>query len=139
MVDGERPAGRATRCGGGRSVVLLGLALNQFILLLVDRERPYVSGLTNLLIAPSADPSFPSDHATAAFAIAAAFLLHGLWRRGWGFLAAAALVAVSRVYVGTHYVGDVAGGAATGLTAAAIVRAAYARNTRADRFITGLF
>ncbi|MDH8190437.1 undecaprenyl-diphosphate phosphatase, partial [Klebsiella pneumoniae] len=73
----------------------LGLALNQLILLLVHRMRPYDGGVTHLLTAPSADPSFPSDHATASFAIAAAFLLHGMWRAGLGFLAAAALVMFS--------------------------------------------
>ena len=86
---------------------LLGLALNQLILLFVHRVRPYDGGITQLLIEPSRDYSFPSDHATAAFAIAAAFLLHGMRRSGLGFLAAAVLVTVSRVYVGTHYASDV--------------------------------
>src|SRR5712692_8988787 len=41
--------------------VCLGLAMNQGILLLVHRMRPYDAGLTHLLIARSADPAFPSD------------------------------------------------------------------------------
>jgi undecaprenyl-diphosphatase len=117
---------------------LVGLALNQLILLLVHRLRPYDGGVTHLLIAPSTDPSFPSDHATAGFAIAAAFLLHGMRRAGLGFLAAAVLVAFSRVYLGTHYAGDVLGGAATGIVAAIIIRAAYQENTRLDRLVTGI-
>jgi hypothetical protein len=44
---------------------LVGLALNQLILLFVHRVRPYDSDVTNLLIDRSADFSFPSDHATA--------------------------------------------------------------------------
>src|SRR5690349_4296214 len=48
---------------------LLGLAINQIILLFVHRIRPYDAGITHLLIERSADPSFPSDHATAVFAI----------------------------------------------------------------------
>jgi undecaprenyl-diphosphatase len=117
---------------------LLGLALNQLILLFVQRMRPYDGGVTQLLIAPSADPSFPSDHATATFAIAAAFLLHGMRRLGFGFLAAAVLVTFSRVYIGTHYASDVLGGAMTGILAALIIRATYREDTRIDRLITGI-
>ncbi|SEE72010.1 undecaprenyl-diphosphatase [Rhizobiales bacterium GAS191] len=117
---------------------LLGLDLNQLILLFVHRMRPYDGGITHLLIARSGDPSFPSDHATAIFAIAAAFLLHGMRRLGFGFLAAALLMAVSRVYVGTHYASDVLGGALTGIVAAAVVRSVYWEGTCADRFITGI-
>jgi len=117
---------------------LLGLAFNQVILLFIQRLRPYDGGITHLLIARSVDPSFPSDHATAAFAIAAAFLLHRLPSEALGFLAAAVLIAISRIYIGTHYASDVLGGALTGVAAAAVVRLVYWENTRADRFITGL-
>jgi undecaprenyl-diphosphatase len=117
---------------------LLGLALNQVVLLFIHRVRPYDSGVANLLIARSGDFSFPSDHATATFAIAAAFLLHGMRRRGLGFLVAALLVAFSRVYVGTHYASDVLGGALTGFAAAVVVRSVYREGTRADRFLTAI-
>ena len=117
---------------------LLGLAINQIILLFVHRLRPYDGGITHLLIDRSADPSFPSDHATATFAIAAAFLLHGMRRLGLWFLAAAVLVTISRVYVGTHYVGDVLGGASTGIVAAMLVRSLYREGKRADRMITNI-
>ena len=50
---------------------LLGLGLNQVILLFIHRVRPYDAGVTHLLIPPSADWSLPSDHATASMAIAA--------------------------------------------------------------------
>ncbi|MEX6505099.1 phosphatase PAP2 family protein [Jiella sp. M17.18] len=117
---------------------LLGLGLNQFILLFISRTRPYDAGVTHLLVARSGDFSFPSDHATATFAIAAAFLSHGMPRRGGAFLAAAVLVAFSRVYVGTHYASDVLGGMATGIIAALFVREAYREGTRPDRFVTGI-
>lgn len=118
---------------------ILGLALNQLILLFIHRVRPYDAGVSELLIARSADWSFPSDHATATVAVAAAFLLQGLPGRGLLLLAAAVLVCLSRVYVGTHYVTDVLGGAATGLVAALIVRAAFPEGNRLDRIVTGLF
>ena len=117
---------------------LLGLALNQLVLLFVHRMRPYDAGVTRLMIERSADFSFPSDHATSTFAIAATFLIYGKLRWGLAFLAASALVVVSRVYVGTHYLSDVLGGALTGIAAASAVRSTYLEGTRLDRFVTGI-
>ncbi|WP_259782094.1 phosphatase PAP2 family protein [Aestuariispira ectoiniformans] len=114
---------------------LLGLALNQLILLFLHRVRPYDAGITDLLISPSTDYSFPSDHATASFAIGVAFLLHGFRRRGLIFLAAAALVAYSRVHIGIHYFGDVVGGAVTGMLGALLVRAFYREGSRLDSLL----
>ena len=117
----------------------LGLALNQLLLLEFDRVRPYISGVTTLLVPPSADPAFPSDHATTAFAIAATFILGQMrWQAFWFFLGAV-VIALSRVFVGIHYVGDIIGGAATGAIAAVLVAAIYKRETRIDNFITGIF
>lgn len=125
-------------CVSAGIAFLIGLGLNQIILLFVHRLRPYDAGVSHLIIERSGDWSFPSDHATVAVAVAAAFLLHRAPRRGLAFLAAALLVCVSRVYVGTHYVTDVLGGVITGVIAAAAARALYKEGTRADRFITGL-
>lgn len=135
--SGDRQHTRHVIVSAGMSFVL-GLAFNQLILLFVHRIRPYDAGVTHLLIAPSADPSFPSDHATATMAIAASFLLHRLRRSGLWFLAAAAVMMLSRVWIGTHYVGDVLGGAATGILAAIIVAQLYREGSRADRLITGI-
>ncbi|MGO4562124.1 phosphatase PAP2 family protein [Rhizobiales bacterium 3FA27D7] len=133
----DRPHNRHVLVATGLSF-LLGLAINQLILLFVHRIRPYDGGVSRLLISPSADPSFPSDHATATFAIAAAFLLHGMRRIGGWFLAAAVLMVISRVYIGTHYVGDVLGGAATGVVAAMVVRTLYREGTHLDRLVTSI-
>jgi undecaprenyl-diphosphatase len=74
----------------------------------------------HLFIAPSHDPSFPSDHATAAFAIAVAlFLRHR--KAGWVALGLATVLSIARVAVGTHYPGDVAAGAAIGAAAALVI------------------
>jgi undecaprenyl-diphosphatase len=118
---------------------LIGLGINQVILLFVHRLRPYDAGLTHLLIAPTTDFSFPSDHATASVAVAATFLLHGLRVRGSMFLAAACLIAFTRVYLGTHYASDVLGGALTALLASVCVCLFYRSGTRLDRLATGLF
>ncbi|RWL99918.1 MAG: phosphatase PAP2 family protein [Mesorhizobium sp.] len=115
---------------------LLGLAINQAILLFVHRIRPYDAGVTHLLIAPSADWSFPSDHATASMAIVAAFAIQALPRRTLALLVMAVLICWSRLHIGIHYAGDVAGGAATGIAAALALRLCYRENSRLDAFAT---
>lgn len=117
---------------------LIGLGLNQLILLVVHRVRPYDAGVSHLLIPPSADWSLPSDHATAAMAIAASFLLHRMPRAGVAFLLATLLMMYSRVYVGIHYAGDVMAGALTGIVAAILVRRLYRQGTTLDQLITGI-
>lgn len=102
---------------------LLGLFINQLILLFVNRLRPYDAGVTHLIIAQSTDPSFPSDHATAATAIVMAILLNHREWRALLMAVPATLLMLSRVYIGTHYVSDVIGGIGTGLLAAIIVHA----------------
>jgi membrane-associated phospholipid phosphatase len=86
-----------------------------------------------LLSAPSHDPSFPSDHATAAFAIAFAVLFFSR-PVGLAFLACAGAIGFARVLVGLHYTGDVLAGALVGLSAAVFVRL-FAR-TAVERLVT---
>ena len=98
---------------------LLALGIAQLIATLWDRPRPYEAHPddAHLLLAPSPDPSFPSDHATGAYAIAVAILLRHP-KGGVLALTLATLVAVARVALGTHYPSDVLGGAALGTLAA---------------------
>lgn len=119
-IGNARARRRHAALAAGLSFVL-ALCLNQIIIFLVQRVRPYDAGASHLIILPSADPSFPSDHATVAFAIAFSFLLLGWKNTGMAYVAVAALIALSRVYVGTHYLGDVIGGAMTAYSAAVIV------------------
>jgi len=97
----------------------LALAIGAAISALVDRARPFVvdANGVHLFSAHSADPGFPSDHATASFAIAMAIFLR---HRGWGVVAllAAAVLSVGRVAIGVHYPTDVLAGAALGVAAA---------------------
>lgn len=117
----------------------LGLGLNQVILLFIHRARPYDAGVSRLIISRSGDWSFPSDHATATIAIAAAFLIQRIDGRGLLFVGIGLLICVSRVYVGTHYASDVVGGALTGAIAAALVSLVYREGSKADQMITGMF
>jgi undecaprenyl-diphosphatase len=97
----------------------VALGVNQVIIRLWDRPRPFVSHHATLLLAPSHDPSFPSDHATFGFAIAVALAI-AAWRIGVIALVLAALMAFARVYTGEHYVTDVLGGLLVGATFAVL-------------------
>jgi membrane-associated phospholipid phosphatase len=86
---------------------------------IAGRARPYEfienGGTWSLLhgFGNSAYGSFPSAHATSAFAMSA--VLSKVYRRGrWVFYAAAALCAVSRVIDLQHYISDIIIGAALG-------------------------
>lgn len=100
----------------------LALAIGKAISELVDRARPFVvdSGGVHLFSAHAADPGFPSDHATASFAIATAIFLRS---RRWGIVAllAAAVLSVGRVAIGVHYPSDVLAGGALGAAAALVL------------------
>ncbi len=96
-------------CAAGLSAAALGLFANQVISHLWDRARPYEAHPSIIPLLPrSLDPSFPSDHATAALSIA--FGVFFVSRRaGWLFLGFAAVVSASRVMAGMHYPTDVVG------------------------------
>ena len=100
----------------------LGLAAGKLISEIVDRARPFVAdpGGVHLFSHHVAYVGFPSDHATAAFAIAVAIALR---KRGWGIaaLGAATILAIGRVAIGVHYPSDVLAGAALGAAAAGVL------------------
>ncbi len=91
------------------------------------RPRPFVAMQVHQLIAKSAaDHSFPSGHASFAFAVAFTYLF--VQRRiGIALLVCAAAIAVGRVYVGVHYPLDVIAGVAVGFFWAVVVRAVRRR------------
>lgn len=125
---------RAISCG---MAVAAGLLLNQGILLFVSRVRPYDLGLTHLIVEKSADPSFPSDHATVVFAIA--FMLILLRDRfAVPYLILAVFVALARVFIGVHFFSDIMGGAMTALIGAVLVAVFYKSNSRLNNFLSGL-
>jgi undecaprenyl-diphosphatase len=115
---------------GGAVTALLAsgaaLAVNSIISQFWSRPRPFIThaGTVHLLLAHSADASFPSDHAAAAFAISGVlFAFHR--RLGALALLFSVLVMYARVYVGDHYPTDVLAGMLIGLSSAVLLMTVF--------------
>lgn len=125
-------------CASALAAAGLAMLVNRLIADGWDRTRPAAAhpGSVHLLSPPSHDPSFPSDHAAAAFAIAFAVLAFSR-RGGYVFLAVATLIGLSRIALGMHYPSDVIAGALVGwLAATAVTRLARVPLTRLVRLIS---
>ena len=105
------------------AALLLAFLGAQLLNHLNGQLRPFQTHHVHQLIRHDPGVSLPSDHATAAFAIALAVgvFLH----RGWGavLMLAAAVLGLSRVWVGVHYPGDIL--AALGIALAAVTVVAH--------------
>jgi undecaprenyl-diphosphatase len=126
LIVGWRISRRSSSARGvtvsvwGALSALIALGIAQPISSTVDERRPFVAIPTALtLIHHSTDAGFPSDHATASGAVAAA-LLFVSWRLGLVASLVALIIAFSRVYVGVHYPQDVLAGLALGAVVACL-------------------
>jgi membrane-associated phospholipid phosphatase len=109
----------ARRRGGWRwatGTVAGVYALNTAIKLVARRRRPQLTGLPPVIGTPTT-LSFPSAHASTAFAGALAYSRVGL--PAAPLYALAAGLAYSRLYLGVHYPSDVLAGALLGTAVAA--------------------
>lgn len=95
--------------------ILLPWGVSLLISSWIQRPRPYLAHAFTPIHTPSvATTSFPSEHATVAFALAATISGAGMFFYGALFIAS--LVAVSRVASGVHYFSDIFVGACIGLS-----------------------
>lgn len=119
-----RPGGdRKWKLAASSGLAAAGLALlvNQLIAKIWHRPRPFASHPSaHVWGSRSHDPSFPSDHASASFAIAFAVIAYDRLA-GALFLVAAVVISVGRVFIGAHYPADVAAGLLVGLACGSIV------------------
>jgi undecaprenyl-diphosphatase len=96
------------------------LGTNNIIGAIYHRDRPFVAHHVIQLVEHDASASFPSNHAAAAFAVAASIWL---WRRkdGWVWFLLAAIIGFSRIWSGIHYPIDIVGGAIFGVLIAIVI------------------
>lgn len=111
------------------AALLLGLLFTNLVLKnTIARPRPYADELSIFFswwkeIGSGAEReiySFPSGHATAAFAAATAVFWCGNKRYSWTAYLLAVLVGFSRVYLMVHYASDILGGMLVGFAAGSL-------------------
>jgi membrane-associated phospholipid phosphatase len=139
---------------GTEAVALSGL-MTGFIKDVAGRARPYVSADTSAhdfgfgrgLHKGGGYQSFPSGHATAAFAAASVVTSesqrwwpHGVWYVAPVMYGGATLVGLSRMYNNAHWASDVVVGAAIGtFTGIKVVRYSHGHtNNVVDRWLLGV-
>lgn len=89
------------------ATLALAFALGQILGRISHERRPFQDHPVHQLIPHAAGVSMPSDHATAAFAVAFGVLVFLSRRAGLALLAMAVLIGVARVWCGVHYPGDI--------------------------------
>jgi len=131
-TDGFRRAVRDALWPGG--ALVLSYVLGLVAAAVHPEARPFTSHpAVHPLIAHHLGQAFPSDHSTAAVAIALVVLV--FLSRQWGtvLLAVAVLIGFSRVYVGVHYPGDVLGSVLVSLIGVGLARTFSSRFGTAGR------
>lgn len=131
-VRGFRRRGLSVLVGSGVTL-LLAFGFGLVAAAIHTEKRPFQSHHVHLLIRHVPGQSFPSDHATAAFALALATLVFLSRPVGAALLAFAMLIGFARVYCGVHYPGDILGSLLVGLLALPFGWLARQRMRRDDR------
>ncbi|MGI8578174.1 MAG: phosphatase PAP2 family protein [Nocardioidaceae bacterium] len=102
--------------------LVLAFVLGVVAAKLYTEPRPFTTHpRLDVLVHHAAGQSFPSDHATAAFAIGLALLF--FLSRVWGVVAlvAAVIIGFARVFDAIHYPGDILGSFGVAVVALAVV------------------
>lgn len=91
-------------------IIVIAYLISQLIGLVYFRARPYVThSVVNQLVAAYSEKSFPSDHATLAFALSFAIMKIDK-KIGILFFIFAFLIGIGRIFGGVHYPLDIFGG-----------------------------
>ncbi len=117
------------------SSACLALGFGGLLATLFYRDRPFVTHHVIQVINHPANASFPSDHATGAFVIAAAIWMFRK-KDGLVWLILAACISVSRIWTGVHYPSDVVVGAGIGIASSIFVHRLFMRWHLANKCVS---
>jgi undecaprenyl-diphosphatase len=100
---------RQSRPAVVRVAAVLGVAFvtGQVVASVSSEVRPFQTHTVHQLIPHDPGPSLPSDHATAAFAVAFAVGAFLSWRWGAVLSVLAVVIGFARIWTGVHYPADV--------------------------------
>ncbi|HIH43126.1 TPA: phosphatase PAP2 family protein [Candidatus Woesearchaeota archaeon] len=102
--------------------IIASAAITYLLKLAIARPRPFESLQIAALVQESSKTSFPSGHATTAFALFASINRHFTPKvTKYSFLAFAILVSFSRLYLGVHYLSDIIFGALLGYSVSYLI------------------
>lgn len=121
------------------SFAVAGIISNLFLKNLFRRPRPQINlAYGKISNTCPKDFSFPSGHATTAFAAAAA-LAYFDKKRKYLYYLVAGLIGLSRIYLQCHYFGDVAVGGIIGYLIAKVILSNYSalRKSKSSRGTVG--
>ncbi len=112
--------------------VIAATTISMGMSLLWYRPRPFITGNIPLLLQHVADSSFPSDHATVAFAFATLF-----WRRQRSIAIALGIAALcigfARIVLGLHYPTDILGGFVVGIGTVEVIHKLWVKDNGKKR------
>ncbi|WP_367680521.1 undecaprenyl-diphosphate phosphatase [Candidatus Fukatsuia anoeciicola] len=97
------------------TALVFSMLFSIFISQLLPHKRPFVEDFGYIFLVHVPDSSFPSNHGSAIFTFALAFLFwHRLWS-GMSLIIIALAIAWSRIYLGIHWPLDMLGAFFIGL------------------------
>lgn len=108
-------------------VIIISDLVVEVLKVVFMRERPpaVLSDVHTLswgFLTTATSPSFPSGHASRAFAMATLIAFGTRRRTGVSVFGLAALIGLSRIYLGLHWPSDVVAGAVVGMVLALAIR-----------------
>lgn len=127
FTKSKREIMRSALIESALSLILSRLILTEIIRFLWPRPRPTVADQTTYFIAQgkTTEPSFPSGHASAMFAIAMSIYFYDR-KLGWALFVLSIITGIFRVIVGFHFPSDIVAGATLGIATAELIHLSLA-------------